>query len=236
MVRTLLPQLCAQGCIPANCLSAVFDVRCCAVSSVLPAHAGTPNYASLNSLLRTPQTPRDDLEALVYCLFVSAQASVLLGSAAVYIACALGGALASGIERAPPHTQHLQVLPECGLHTQYLQTSNGVLLVAISFTASLCMMCLQELEQDDCRVPWNLTTNAEAAAGWSDEQLARMNKSKWAAWHEACHEVSPAAAWYAMCQQEAIDMVCTCLWRVGLRSLFSQGYYGMVAACTVPPV
>ncbi|WIA09025.1 hypothetical protein OEZ85_008439 [Tetradesmus obliquus] len=75
---------------------------------------GTPNYASLNSLLRTPQTPRDDLEALVYCLF--------------------------------------------------------------------------ELEQDDCRVPWNLTTNAEAAAGWTDEQLARMNKSKWAAWQEACHE------------------------------------------------
>jgi hypothetical protein len=33
--------------------------------------AGTPNYASLRSLLRIPQTPRDDLEALVYCLLVS---------------------------------------------------------------------------------------------------------------------------------------------------------------------
>jgi hypothetical protein len=33
--------------------------------------AGTPNYASLGSLLRIPQTPRDDLEALVYCLLVS---------------------------------------------------------------------------------------------------------------------------------------------------------------------
>eukprot|EP00775_Hariotina_reticulata_P013731 gene13731-13853_t len=29
---------------------------------------GTPNYASLDSLRRHPQTPRDDLEALVYCL------------------------------------------------------------------------------------------------------------------------------------------------------------------------
>lgn len=69
----------------------------------------------------------------------------------------------------------------------------------MSCTASLCILCLQELQQDDCRVPWNLTTNAEAAAGWTDEQLARMNKSKWAAWQEACHEVSTAAACCAMC-------------------------------------
>jgi hypothetical protein len=29
----------------------------------------TPNYASLSALMSYPQTPRDDLECLVYCLF-----------------------------------------------------------------------------------------------------------------------------------------------------------------------
>lgn len=51
-------------------------------------------------------------------------------------------------------------------------------------------MGLQELEQQTYFLPWNLTTNAEAAAGWSDKQLERMSKEKRAAWHCACEEVS----------------------------------------------
>lgn len=38
------------------------------MNSPVASFWGTPDYASLSALKRLPQTPRDDLEALVYCL------------------------------------------------------------------------------------------------------------------------------------------------------------------------
>lgn len=51
--------------------------------------------------------------------------------------------------------------------------------------------CMLEMEQPNLRLPWNtdLTTNAEAAAGWSMGQLKRMSEQKEKAWHDACKKV-----------------------------------------------
>lgn len=48
-----------------------------------------------------------------------------------------------------------------------------------------------EMEMPKCLLPWNskLTTNSEAAAGWTDEQLDRMAHQKLKFIDEACEQV-----------------------------------------------
>lgn len=51
--------------------------------------------------------------------------------------------------------------------------------------------CIMEMEMPHCLLPWNskLTTNSEAAAGWTDEQLHRMACDKLDFIKDACEEV-----------------------------------------------
>ncbi len=53
------------------------------------------------------------------------------------------------------------------------------------------MYCMLEMESPNCKLPWNdaLTTNSEAAEGWSPEQLNVMAQKKQDMWDQLCEQV-----------------------------------------------
>lgn len=65
------------------------------------------------------------------------------------------------------------------------------MLLTVHTSVFLQVYCVMEMEMTDCLLPWNskLTTNSEAAAGWTDDQLDRMADDKLDFVVKACKEV-----------------------------------------------
>jgi serine/threonine protein kinase len=127
---------------------------------------GTPNYASLTSLMSWPQTPR--------CGAVCAGKGKR------------GGAVLGAGRCAPVPCKY-----PAATHTPTLLTASTAPAHAPRDDLACLVFCMLEMELPTGRLPWNdvLTTNEEARDGWTIKQLQRMRDKKAAAWRKLVAEV-----------------------------------------------